>query len=102
MKRGLKPGTTNNPNGRPKGAKNKVPHELREKITDFLSVEFENVKKEFKKLTARDKLRFYTDLMQYSVPKLQAMQLETEFEKLSDDDLNKIIQELIKANNDSK
>ena len=83
--------------GRPPGAKNKVPNELRENITAFLSGEFENVKKEFKALSARDKLKFYTELMQYAVPKLQAMQLESDFDRLSDADLNKIIEELKKG-----
>lgn len=91
---GLHSGQTNNPNGRPKGSINKMSQELRESITDFLKKHFDDVITEWQKLEGKEKLTFYRDLLKYAVPTLSTMQLETEFERLPDDQLDKIINEL--------
>lgn len=74
-------GISGNPEGRPKGAANKTSLQLRETITGFLENNFDLVVKDFKKLTPKDRVRFYCDLLQYGVPKLQAVQLETAKDK---------------------
>jgi hypothetical protein len=86
--------------GRQMGTPNKVTGELRTVITDFLNGEFENVKKEFKKLEPKDKLKFYTDLLQYGLPKLQATSLDFDFNKLSDEQLNEVINKLIQKSSE--
>ena len=47
---GLRKGQTNNPNGRPAGALNKVTKDLRINITEFLENHFDEVIKEWYKL----------------------------------------------------
>ena len=91
---GFKPGQSGNPAGKPKGIINKVHNKLRESITAFLEDEFENVKKDFKDLEPKDRLKFYTDLMQYGIPKLQATSLEIDFDKMSEEQLDEIIERL--------
>lgn len=93
---GLRKGQTNNPAGKPPGTKNKINAELRERINDFLNGNFETVATEFDKLEPKDKLKFYTDLLQYGLPKLQATSLELDFEKMTESDLDQIIDRLIK------
>ena len=93
---GLHKGMTNNPAGKPPGAKNKINAELRVMINNFLNDEFETIKEDFKKLDAKDKLKFYTDLLNYGLPKLQATSLEIDFEKMTESDLDLIIEGLIK------
>ncbi len=66
-----------NRDGRPKGAKNKVPYNLREKINEFLNDNFEAVKEGFEGLDAKDKIKFFLDFIQYSVPKLQSVNIDT-------------------------
>jgi hypothetical protein len=95
----FEPGVSGNPAGKPKGAKTKVNLELREKITAFLDGEFETVQEDFKKLEPKDKLKFYTDLLQYGLPKLQNTSLGFDFESLNDDQLDEIIQRLTNAAN---
>ncbi|MCF6185706.1 MAG: hypothetical protein L3J56_13995 [Bacteroidales bacterium] len=70
-----------NRNGRPKGSKNKIPYDLREKIVYFLNENFELIQKEFDKLEPKDKVRFFIDLIQYSIPKYQSIQMIQEKEE---------------------
>jgi hypothetical protein len=66
---------TNNPAGKPPGTKNKINAELRDMIGDFLNNKFETVVAEFDKLEPKEKLKFYTDLLNYGLPKLLATDL---------------------------
>ena len=95
----FKKGESGNIGGRPPGAKNKVNEELREAISSFLSLEFEGMKSSFSRLAPKDKLKFFTDLLPYAIPRLQSTSLEMDFERLPDDQLDAIIEALkIEAN----
>ena len=87
-------GKTGNPNGRPKGAKNKVNLELRESIGEFLNGEFAKLKRDFRLLSPRDRMKFFSDLLPYAVPRLQNTSLEMDFEQFSDTQLDEIIQRI--------
>ena len=87
-------GISGNPEGRPKGAKNKTTSQLRETINNFLENNFEQVMKDFTELSPKDRAKLYCDLLQYGLPRLQSVQLETEFDSLSDAQLTQIIEEL--------
>ena len=93
---GLRKGQTNNPSGRPKGTVNKVTTALRSRINDFLNNNWENLQDDFDKLEPQDRLQFYEKLLQYGLPRLQNTQLTTDFEKLSDEQLDYMISNLIK------
>ena len=85
--------------GRQKGSLNKVNNELRDKINDFLEDEFDYVKDAIKNLEGKEKVKYYLDLLQYGLPKLQAMQLENDFDKLSDEDLDRLYNKIIEQAN---
>jgi hypothetical protein len=87
----FKPG---NP-GKPKGAKNKIHGDLRDRISEFLSGEFVSVIADFKMLDSKDKLKFYTDLLQYGLPKLQATSLEIDIDNITEESIDKIIDRLL-------
>jgi hypothetical protein len=87
-------GQSGNPGGRPKGAGNKVTTQLRETITAFLDENFEKVKEDFSALKPGERIRMYIELLQFGVPKLQSVQVETDFDRLSDDQLQEIVDEL--------
>jgi hypothetical protein len=95
----FEPGKSGNPNGRPKGSLNKTSSELREKITLFLNENFENVQKEFESLQGRDKVKMYTDLLPYGTPKLQNMSLNPDFDSMSEEQLDQIINALLERQN---
>ena len=90
-------GISGNPEGRPKGATNRTSLQLREMITDFLENNFEKVVSDFGELKPKDRVKLYCDLLQYGLPRLQAVQIETEFERLPEDQLDRIIEELKKV-----
>jgi hypothetical protein len=90
----FKKGQSGNEKGRTKGTQNRVTKHLRESITSFLEDNFDRLQDDFEILTPRDRIKFYCDLLQYGLPKLQTVQLESSFEKLSDSELDKIITEL--------
>jgi CRISPR/Cas system-associated endoribonuclease Cas2 len=90
-------GISGNPEGRPKGAVNRTSQQLREMISGFLEENFEKIKTDFNFLTPKERAKIYCDLLQYGLPRLQAVQFETEFERLPEDQLDKIIEELKKV-----
>lgn len=99
---GLRKGMTNNKQGKPKGAVNKLSKDMRQTITDFLQDHWPEVEKEFSKLKGRDKVNFYRDLLQYSIPKMQAVAVALEFEKLTDEQLEILCNTLISKENEKK
>jgi hypothetical protein len=87
-------GTSGNPEGRPKGSANKTSLQLRETISSFLENNFERVVKDFEVLSPKERVKVYCDLLQFGLPRLQAVQLETDFERLPEDQLDAIIESL--------
>lgn len=88
-------GHTGNPNGRPPGSKNKATAGLRKRINDFLSDNWEKMQADFETLEPKDRLNFYEKLIQYGLPKLQSTQLLTDPAKLSDEQLEVIMNEIL-------
>ncbi|HEY5591827.1 MAG TPA: DUF5681 domain-containing protein [Paludibacter sp.] len=88
-------GQTGNPNGRPKGQPNKATAELRERIKNFLDGNFESVQSDFQNLEPVQKLAFYEKLIKYVIPVQNSNELKLDFEKMSDSELDQIINRLI-------
>lgn len=66
---GLKKGKTNNPNGRPKGAVNKVTKEIKEKIANFINDKIVSIDEEWDKIDIKEKLKFIVELLPYVLSK---------------------------------
>lgn len=86
--------TGNKLGGRKKGSKNKVSETLRKNISRFLAAEFTEIQAIFYELSPRERARLYCDLLQYSVPKLQATQLTSDLDKLTEQQVNEIFEKL--------
>lgn len=89
-------GKSGNASGRPKGARNKVGVELRQKIADFLEGNFDDVAEDFGALDAKERCRFFVSLLPYCIGKKQDVTLEGQVDRLSDDELNELLETLKK------
>lgn len=82
--------------GRKKSSLNKVPKDLRLSITEFLQDNFETVISEWGALeNGKDKLAFYKDLLKYAVPTLQSTEHKVDFERLSERQLDILVNKLL-------
>lgn len=77
----MKKGTTNNPNGRPKGIPNKLTTNVKEVISSILAKytnesEENNFYDDFKNLDGNDRVKVALKMMEFVVPKLQRTTIE--------------------------
>jgi hypothetical protein len=86
--------------GRPKGKPNKVTGNLREWINGFIEDNRQQIQADFKALEPKDRIMMFEKLLKYALPTLQATSLTTDFEKLTDEQLDEIIDRLKNNNND--
>lgn len=76
----------NKTGGRVAGTPNKLTSELRERINDFLTINWNNLQADFESLEPKDKLLFYERLLQYGLPKLKTIEMTTINESESESD----------------
>ena len=90
-------GQSGNISGRPVGATNKSTNKLRDWITEFLEENKDRIQEDWLLLEPKDRIVLFEKLLKYSLPTLQATTLSTEFESMTDTDLDRIISELKRA-----
>lgn len=87
-------GQSGNLSGRPVGTSNKSTNKLRDWITEFLEDNKDRIREDWLLLEPKDRIVLFEKLLKYSLPTLQATALSTEFESMTDTDLDRIISEL--------
>jgi len=87
-------GQSGNKAGKPKGAINKTTADLRQWINEFIGENLEQLKKDWQKLPATQRVIMFEKLLKYSLPTLQATSEEIKFENLSEEQLDEIIKRL--------
>ena len=97
----MKKGQTNNPNGRPKGTPNKLTGDLRLKINAIVDKQIDSIEKDLNSLEPMQRLQIVEKLISYCVPKLQAQSFEIDFQNLSEQQLDVIINQLNFNDDDS-
>lgn len=101
-KMAFRKGISGNPSGRPKGKSNKITSRVRTIIEGLLTQNEDKIKSEFSLLTGKDLIRAWADLLPYVIPKLNAVNVTSDLERilkeasekghLNDSDLEKIAQ----------
>ena len=90
----MKKGQTNNPSGRPKGTPNKITADLRMKINAIVEKQIDSIEQDLLSLEPMQRLQIVEKLISYCVPKLQAQSFEIDFQNLSEQQLDVIINQL--------
>ena len=88
--------------GRPKGTPNKATGELRTWISNFIDSNRAQIQKDWKTLCPRDRIILFEKLLKYTLPTLQATTVTNEFENLTEEQLDFIIESLKAKNNDKE
>ena len=99
---GLQKGQTNNPNGRPKGANNRIGSDLREKLIEFAAKDFNRFLKDLRGLSPRLRVEYYIQILSFCLPKLKQVDNQTNisFDQFSEENLNTIINGIINNTSD--
>ena len=90
----LAKGKTNNPKGRPKGTPDKVTTELRQWVQQLIDDNRERLARDFDTLDPAERWRIVEKLMQYTVPKMQAVEAKIGLNRMTDEQLDTMINEL--------
>lgn len=90
-------GKTGNPNGRPKGSPNKITATAREWISGLIDKNRKQIERDLKRLEPKERLQMLEKLMQYVIPKQQAVSTQIDFEKMPEDVINDIVDGLKKG-----
>jgi hypothetical protein len=104
----FKKGQSGNPGGRPKDSKNKATEDLRGKIAEFLTTNWNQVQSDYDKMDSERRLLFLEKLLKYSVPPLQSLNVQAAIirtlDNMTDDQLNDLAEKIItlNSNNDEK
>lgn len=82
--------------GRKAGTPNKVTGTAKEWIAGLIDKNRAQIEKDLKQLEPKERLQMLEKLMQYVVPKQQAVSANIDFAALSDDVLDNLVDELTK------
>lgn len=93
----FKSGKSGNPEGRPKGSVNTITSLINERIDKILSDQFtpELVTEDLKDVKPYERLKLFMRLIEFVVPRMKSAELTVNFEKFTDQDLDRIIDGLI-------
>lgn len=91
----FKKGKSGNPNGRPKGSKNRATGELRHKINDLLENQFDRITDDLDKLEPKERVTAWIKLLEYSLPKLTRAENTVDLSELSEQEIDSLIQKIM-------
>lgn len=90
-------GHTGNPNGRPKGKPNKITKDTRAWLSAVIDKNRRQMERDLKALEPKERLQILERLMQYVIPKQQATTATIDLNRISDEQLDTVINELAKT-----
>lgn len=83
--------------GRAKGTPNKVTASVKDWLSGLIDKNRKQIEKDLKQLEPKERLQVLEKLMQYVVPKQQAVSADVNIDRLSDEQLDSLVEELTKG-----
>lgn len=80
--------------GRQKGTLNRNTKDLRQWITAFIAANTEQIESDWQQLEPKERIQMFEKLLKYTLPTLQATSSTIDFENMSEEQLDVIINEL--------
>jgi uncharacterized protein (UPF0305 family) len=88
-------GKTGNPNGRPKGAPNRITTEMRTWIQQLINSSRSQLEQDLNILEPKDRWQIVERLMNYCIPKQSAVDADIKLNTLTDEQLDHVINKLL-------
>jgi hypothetical protein len=88
---GLNKGQTNNPNGRPKGSRNRTTKEIKELLNNFISDNLDDLQAEYNNLDSKEKLQFFERVLKYVLPQQRDINQTIDVSNLSESEMDSLI-----------
>lgn len=82
--------------GRAAGTPNKVSGTLREWLTSLIDKNRAQIEKDLQDLEPKERLQMMEKLMQYVIPKQAAQQVKLDFDNMTDEQLEQLVNEITK------
>lgn len=95
-------GQSGNPKGRPKGAKDKVSTTLKQWVVELLNDNREQIQKDLKKLSPRDRVNALLGLLPYVMPKMQSVNADIVFDTMTDNQVVDVASEILSKIDDDE
>ncbi len=84
-----------NRQGRPKGKPNLITRDLRDLLQNFCNRKYEDIERDWKELTPRERVQTWIGLLPYVTPRLQSVEQKSDLDRLSDEQLEILANKLI-------
>lgn len=90
MAKGTGPGISNNPLGKPKGAKNKISSEVKARLVDFVENNFSEFQESFKSLKDEVKFKLFLEVLKFILPRPKDEDVENESDRRAKELLDRL------------
>lgn len=90
MAKGPGPGISNNPLGKPKGAKNKISSEVKARLVDFVENNFSEFQESFKSLKDEVKFKLFLEVLKFILPRPKDEDVENESDRRAKELLDRL------------